>query len=80
MNEPKNTVIMDIPVTLTVELGKTDMVVKDIFSLSQGTVIELDKKVDDPVELFVNGRLVARGDVVQVDDSLGIKITEVLTE
>jgi flagellar motor switch protein FliN/FliY len=73
-------VIMDISVGLSVELGRTQMQVRDVMGLAPGTVIELEKKADEPVDLFVNGRLVGRGEVVVVNDSLGIKITEVMKQ
>ena len=71
---------MDISVGLSVELGRTQMAVRDVMGLSPGTVIELEKKADEPVDLFVNGRLVGRGEVVVVNESLGIKITEVVKQ
>jgi len=70
--------IYDIPVGLSVELGRTQMKVRDVMSLASGTIIQLDKQINDAVDLYVNGKLVARGDVVVVDDALGIKITEVM--
>lgn len=73
----KSDLIMDIPVSLTVELGRTQMKVKDIMSLSSGTVIELEKAVDEPVDLYVNGKLIARGEVVTIEDNIGIKITQI---
>ncbi len=72
--------IMDIPVSLSVELGRTQMKVKEVMGLSTGTVIELDKPVEDPVDLYVNGKLVGRGEVVVVDNCLGIKITQVMPQ
>lgn len=76
----RSDLIMDIPVSLSVELGRTQMKVKDVMSLTTGMVIELEKPVEDPVELYVNGKLIARGEVVVVDDSLGVKVTEVLVK
>lgn len=72
--------ILDITVGLTVELGRTNMKVRDIMALASGTVLQLDKKVEDHVDLYVNGKLIGRGEVVVVDDSLGIKITEVIKQ
>lgn len=80
MSDNVSEVIMDIPVGLSVELGRTQMQVRDVMGLNPGTVIELEKKSDEPVDLYVNGRLVARGEVVIVNDSLGIKITEVIKQ
>jgi flagellar motor switch protein FliN/FliY len=75
-----NDIIMDIPVALSVELGRAHMKVRDIMSLSAGAVIELEKKVEDPVEIYANGRLIGRGEVVVVENTLGIKITEVINK
>ncbi len=72
--------ILDITVGLSVELGRTNMKVRDIMCLAPGTVLQLDKKVEEFVELYVNGKLIGRGEVVVVDDSLGIKITEVIKQ
>lgn len=78
--EIKSELIMNIPVSLSVELGRTQMKVKDIMGLSAGMVIELEKSVEDPVELYVNGKLIAKGEVVVVDNVLGVKITQVLAQ
>lgn len=72
--------ILDITVGLSVELGRTNMKVRDIMALAPGTVLQLDKKVEENVELYVNDKLIGRGEVVVVDDSLGIKITEVIKQ
>ncbi len=76
----KPDLIMDIPVGLSVELGRTQMPVREVMNLAPGTVIELDKQVEEPVDLYVNGCLIGRGEVVVVDDSLGIKITELIAQ
>lgn len=76
----KGDMIMDIPVSLSVELGRTQMKVREVMSLTTGTVIELEKPVEDPVDLYVNGKLVGRGEVVVVDNCLGIKITQVMPQ
>lgn len=78
--DAKGDLILDIPVSLSVELGRTQMKVKEVMALSPGTVIELEKAVEEPVDLYVNGKLVGRGEVVVVDDSLGIKITQVMNQ
>jgi flagellar motor switch protein FliN/FliY len=81
MAENKNAdLVMDIMVGLSVELGRAQMKVRDIMALSSGTVLQLDKKVDEHVDLYVNGKLIGRGEVVVVDESLGIKITEVFKQ
>ena len=69
--------ILDIPVPVSVELGHTTMLVKDILSLSQGSIVELDKIAGTPVDLFVRGKLLAQGEVVVVDENFGLKITNI---
>ena len=71
-------VLLDVPVKLTVELGTCQMPMRDVLQLSVGSVVQLDKVADAPVDLFVNQKLVARGEVVVVEDRFGIKITEVI--
>ncbi|MEM9444121.1 MAG: flagellar motor switch protein FliN [Verrucomicrobiota bacterium] len=73
-----SSIIMNIPVALSVELGRTELQVKELVGLAPGNVVELDRQVNDPVDLYVNGRLIAKGEVVVVDDAIGIKITEVV--
>lgn len=70
--------VLDVPVSLSVELGSTQLPMKDVLELAEGSVITLDKEADAPVELFVNSRLIARGEVVVVEDRFGIKITEII--
>ena len=69
-------IILDVPVKLTVELGSCQLPMREVLQLAVGSVVQLDKLADAPVELFVNQKLVARGEVVVVDDRFGIKITE----
>ncbi|MDE1171507.1 MAG: flagellar motor switch protein FliN [Verrucomicrobium sp.] len=80
MNDKNVDLVMDIMVGLSVELGRAQMKVRDIVALTSGTVVQLDKKVDENVDLYVNGKLIGRGEVVMVDESLGIKITEVFKQ
>jgi flagellar motor switch protein FliN/FliY len=83
MNETTPTspdALLEIPVGISVELGRTQLSVKDIVGLTPGSVVELDKPTSEPVELFANGRLIARGEVVVVDEMLGIKITEMVRQ
>jgi len=80
MAEKNVDLVMDIMVGLSVELGRAQMKVRDIMALSSGTVLQLDKKVDENVDLYVNGKLIGKGEVVVVDESLGIKITEVFKQ
>lgn len=70
--------VLDVPVSLSVELGSTQLPMKDVLELGEGSVITLDKEADAPVELYVNSRLIARGEVVVVEDRFGIKITEII--
>jgi flagellar motor switch protein FliN/FliY len=77
-NPPGLEVLLDVPVRVTVELGACQMPMRDVLQLNPGSVIQLDKVADSPVDLFVNQRRFARGEVVVVDDRFGIKITEIL--
>lgn len=70
--------VYDIPVQITVVLGKTSMQVNQLLKLGRGAVLELDKKVGEPIDIFVNNRLVARGEVVVVEDKIGVTMTEVI--
>jgi len=69
--------VMDIPVEITVELGETEMSLREVMQLAPGSVVELNRKADEPVNLYVNRKLVAQGEVVLVEDNIGIKITHV---
>jgi flagellar motor switch protein FliN/FliY len=70
--------VMGVPVMVTVELGRTKRKIKDILEFGQGTIVELDKQAGSQVDVIVNGQLIARGDVVVVDDNFSIRITEIL--
>ena len=72
------TAVYDVPVQLSAVLGKTSMPVSQLLRLGRGAVVELDRKVGEPVEIYVNNRLVARGEVMIVDDHLGITMTEII--
>jgi len=69
--------ILDISVPVSVELGHTNMLIKDILALSQGSIVELDKVAGTPVDLLVRGKLLAQGEVVVVDENFGVKITNI---
>lgn len=71
--------IMDIPVRLTVELGRTKITIKQILQLAQGSVIELDGLAGEPMDVLVNGCLIAQGEVVVVNDKFGIRVTDIIT-
>ncbi len=70
--------MMDVPMEITVEIGRTRKLVKDILELNKGSLVVLDKLAGEQVDLFVNGQIIARGDVVVVDDNFGIRITEIV--
>ncbi|XII64230.2 flagellar motor switch protein FliN [Azorhizophilus paspali] len=71
--------IMDIPVKLSVELGRTRITIKQLLELAQGSVVELDGLAGEPMDILINGYLIAQGEVVVVDDKYGIRITEIIT-
>ena len=71
--------ILDIPVQLTVELGRTRIAIKHILQLAQGSVIELDALAGEPMDVLVNGCLIAQGEVVVVNDKFGIRLTDIIT-
>jgi flagellar motor switch protein FliN/FliY len=71
--------LMDIPLEISVELGRLKMLVKDVVELGTGSIVEIDKAAGEPVDVLVNGRLVAKGEVVVIEDNFGVRITEILT-
>lgn len=71
--------IMDIPVRLSVELGRTKMTIKKLLNLSQGSVVALDGLAGEPLDILINGYLIAQGEVVVVSDNYGIRITDIIT-
>lgn len=78
---PRNLdLIMDVPLEFTVVLGKSRRTIKDILSLGAGSVVELDKMTDEPLEILVNGKLVAEGEVVVINESFGIRITNIMSK
>lgn len=80
-NEAKNDIdmILDIPVKLTVEIGRTKIAIKNLLQLAQGSVLELDGMAGEPLDILVNGCLIAQGEAVIVNDKLGIRLTDVIT-
>jgi flagellar motor switch protein FliN len=70
--------LLDVPIKLTVELGSCQISMRDLLQLNVGSVVQLDKAANASVDLYVNQKLVARGEVVVVEDNFGIKITEIL--
>ena len=71
--------LRDVPMTLTVELGRTTQLVQDILGLGEGSIIELDKLAGEPVDLLVNGKLIAKGEVVVIDENFGVRVTDIVT-
>ena len=77
--QPENIdLIMDVPLEVTVELGRANKSIKEILDFSPGTIVELDKLAGEPVDVLVNGKLVARGEVVVIEESFGIRVTEIV--
>lgn len=71
--------ILDIPLKLTVELGRTKMTIREVLQLAQGAVVELSKFAGEPVEVLVNDKLVARGEVVVVNEKFGVRLTDIIS-
>ncbi len=71
--------LLDIPLEVTVELGRTRMLIKDLLQLGQGSVVELEKLAGEPMEILVNNKLVAKGEVVVVNEKFGIRLTDILS-
>jgi len=76
---PNVNLLMDVQMTLTVELGRTKMYIKEILSLGEGSIIELDKLAGEPVDLLVNGKLIAKGEVVVIDENFGVRVTDIVS-
>lgn len=71
--------ILDIPLELSVELGRKKMLVNDLLQLGQGSIVELNKLAGEPLEIFINNKLVARGEVVVVNEKFGVRLTDIIT-
>jgi flagellar motor switch protein FliN/FliY len=71
--------LLDIPLEVSVELGRTRMLIKDLLQLGQGSVVELDKIAGEPMEILVNNKLVARGEVVVVNEKFGVRLTDIIS-
>ena len=76
--EPNLDLIKDIQVALTVELGRTDMLIEEILELTTGKVVELNKLAGEPLDILINGQLLARGEVVVVDENFGVRVTSII--
>jgi flagellar motor switch protein FliN/FliY len=72
-------VILDIPVTLSMEIGRTRVSIQDLLQLAKGSVVELDRMAGEPLDVLVNGTLVARGEVVVVNDKFGVRLNDVIS-
>ena len=71
--------LLDIPLSISVELGRTRMLINDLLQLGQGSVVELDKLAGEPMEIYVNNRLIARGEVVVVNEKFGVRLTDIIS-
>ncbi|MCL2363025.1 MAG: flagellar motor switch protein FliN, partial [Defluviitaleaceae bacterium] len=72
-------IIMDVPLEVSVELGRTNKKIREILEFSPGSVIELDKQAGEPIDILVNGKFVAKGEVVVIDENFGIRITDIIS-
>ncbi len=71
--------LLDIPVEISVHLGSTKMLIKELLQLGQGSVVELDKLAGEPMEIYANNRLIARGEVVVVNEKFGVRLTDIIS-
>lgn len=78
-SDTKLDVILDIPVTLSMEIGRTSLSIQDLLQLAKGSVVELDRMAGEPLDVLVNGTLVARGEVVVVNDKFGVRLSQVIS-
>lgn len=76
---PNLGMIMDIPLKLTAELGRTKIIVSELLNLGQGSVLELNKLAGEPMEIYVNDKLIAKGEAVVVNDKFGVRLTDVIS-
>lgn len=80
LNNPDLDVILDIPVTISMEVGNTSIPIRNLLQLNQGSVIELDRLAGEPLDVLVNGTLIAHGEVVMVNEKFGIRLTDVVSQ
>ncbi|MCG8435783.1 MAG: flagellar motor switch protein FliN [Gammaproteobacteria bacterium] len=78
-NDVNLEVILDVPVTLSMEVGRAKMSIRNLLQLNQGSIVELEREAGEPLDLFVNGTLVAHGEVVVVNERFGIRLTDVVS-
>lgn len=76
---PNMDVVMEIPVVISMEVGKTNISIRNLLKLNQGSVVELDRYAGDPLDVYVNGTLIAHGEVVVVNEKFGIRLTDVIS-
>jgi flagellar motor switch protein FliN/FliY len=79
MSKDNLDVILDIPVTLSMEVGRTNIAIRNLLQLNQGSVVELDRLAGEPLDVLVNGTLIAHGEVVVVNEKYGIRLTDVMS-
>ena len=80
VDDGKMDMIMDIPVTVSVEIGRTKLNIRNLLQLQQGSIVELDRLAGEPLDIYVNKTLVAHGEVVVVNDKFGVRITDVISK
>ena len=80
VNEANIGLILDVPLDVTVELGRTKKSIKDILDLTNGSIVELDKLAGEPVDIHINGKLLAKGEVVVIDENFGVRITDIVSK
>ena len=78
-DQPNLSMILDLPLEVTVRLGQTRILIRDLLQLDKNSVLELSQGADDPLDIVVNDRVLARGEVVVMDDRLGIRITDIVS-
>jgi flagellar motor switch protein FliN/FliY len=79
--QPENIdLLMDVPLEVTVELGRTSKSIKEILDFSPGTIIELNRLAGEPIDVLVNGKFVAKGEVVVMEEAFGIRVTEIIKQ
>ena len=79
VNDANIGLILDVPLQVNVELGRTKKSIKDILDLTKGSIVELDKLAGEPVDIMVNGKYLAKGEVVVIDENFGVRITEIVS-
>ena len=77
--DPGLALVLDVPVDLVVEIGRTRMTIRETLAIGRGSIVTLDKLAGEPADLFVNGRLIARGEVVAIDEEFGFRVTDVVS-